>query len=227
MLEESTPPNNVRFLARIAESRRPYSSQMRTAQTALSFTLRGMPVWEHRTLGPFKPMLVWGRMWGRAEGGLAFSAKLMCLVDNVRRPPAKPSLRRATGDQPRWQRSLCASCGRLAAHGGLPEADARQLTRNARFRPIEDFCGRCDEAARRPLPLEPSGAPMRLKVISDREKGAQRREQQAREVEASQKALRASISETERLVGESEKMLKCHRDSARKMIASQVRGSSS
>ena len=39
----------------------------------------------------------------------------------------------------------------------------------------------------------------------------ERRERQAREVEASQKALRESISETERLVGESEKMLRCHR----------------
>ena len=40
---------------------------------------------------------------------------------------------------------------------------------------------------------------------------AELREQQAREVEASQKALRKSISETERLVGESERMLLGHR----------------
>jgi hypothetical protein len=39
----------------------------------------------------------------------------------------------------------------------------------------------------------------------------ERRERQAREVEASQKALRESISQTERLVGESEKMLRRHR----------------
>ena len=45
----------------------------------------------------------------------------------------------------------------------------------------------------------------------DKKKRAERREQQSREVEASQKALRESISETERLVGESEKMLRRHR----------------
>ena len=38
-----------------------------------------------------------------------------------------------------------------------------------------------------------------------------RRERHAREVEASQQALRESISETERLVGESEKILRRHR----------------
>ena len=47
--------------------------------------------------------------------------------------------------------------------------------------------------------------------MSDRKKRAERREQQSREVEASQKALRASITETERLVGESEQMLRRHR----------------
>ena len=46
--------------------------------------------------------------------------------------------------------------------------------------------------------------------MSDK-KRAERREQQSREVEASQKALRASITETERLVGESEAMLRRHR----------------
>jgi hypothetical protein len=45
----------------------------------------------------------------------------------------------------------------------------------------------------------------------ERDKRAQRREQQTREVEASQEALKASISETERLVGESDEMLKRHR----------------
>jgi hypothetical protein len=45
----------------------------------------------------------------------------------------------------------------------------------------------------------------------DRKKRAQRRERHDREVEASQQALRESISETERLVGESEKMLRRHR----------------
>ena len=47
--------------------------------------------------------------------------------------------------------------------------------------------------------------------MSDKKKRAERREQQSREVEASQKALRASITETERLVGESEAMLRRHR----------------
>ena len=44
-----------------------------------------------------------------------------------------------------------------------------------------------------------------------KEKRTERGERQAREVEASQKALRESISETERLVGESERMLRRHR----------------
>ena len=39
----------------------------------------------------------------------------------------------------------------------------------------------------------------------------ERRERHAREVEASQKSMRESISETERLVGESEKMIRRHR----------------
>ena len=47
--------------------------------------------------------------------------------------------------------------------------------------------------------------------MSDKQKRAERREQHSREVEASQEALRESIAETERLVGESEKMLRRHR----------------
>ena len=47
--------------------------------------------------------------------------------------------------------------------------------------------------------------------MTDREKRAQRREQQTREVEASQKAMRDSIAETDRLVGESDAMLRRHR----------------
>lgn len=47
--------------------------------------------------------------------------------------------------------------------------------------------------------------------MPDRKKRAERREQQSREVEASQKALRESIAETKRLVGESEEMLRRHR----------------
>jgi cold shock CspA family protein len=43
-----------------------------------------------------------------------------------------------------------------------------------------------------------------------RKKRAERREQQEREVEESQTGLRASITETDRLVGESHKMLKRH-----------------
>ena len=39
---------------------------------------------------------------------------------------------------------------------------------------------------------------------------SKRREQQAREIEASQQALRQSIAETDRLVDESDKMLKRH-----------------
>jgi len=48
--------------------------------------------------------------------------------------------------------------------------------------------------------------------MTDRKKRAERREQQSREVEANQDALRKSIAETERLVGESEAMLRRHRE---------------
>jgi len=47
--------------------------------------------------------------------------------------------------------------------------------------------------------------------MTDKKKRAERREQQSREIEAGQKALRESIAETERLVGESEEMLRRHR----------------
>lgn len=47
--------------------------------------------------------------------------------------------------------------------------------------------------------------------MSDKKQRAERREQHSREVEASQKALRESIAETERLMGESEEMLRRHR----------------
>lgn len=47
--------------------------------------------------------------------------------------------------------------------------------------------------------------------MPNKEKRAERRAQQAREVEASQDTLRASIAETERLVHESDKMLRRHR----------------
>jgi hypothetical protein len=47
--------------------------------------------------------------------------------------------------------------------------------------------------------------------MTDRNKRAERRAQQTREVEASQKALRESIAETDRLVDESDAMLRRHR----------------
>ena len=47
--------------------------------------------------------------------------------------------------------------------------------------------------------------------MPDKARRAQRRVQQALEIEASQEALRASIAETERLVEESDLMLKRHR----------------
>ena len=47
--------------------------------------------------------------------------------------------------------------------------------------------------------------------MTDRKKRAERRDQQAREIEVSQKQLRESIAETDRLVGESDKMLRRHR----------------
>jgi hypothetical protein len=47
--------------------------------------------------------------------------------------------------------------------------------------------------------------------MTDKKRRAERREQQSREVEANQDALRQSIAETDRLVGESEAMLRRHR----------------
>jgi len=47
--------------------------------------------------------------------------------------------------------------------------------------------------------------------VVDRKQRAERRNQQAREIEVSQTQLRESIAETDRLVGESEKMLRRHR----------------
>lgn len=50
--------------------------------------------------------------------------------------------------------------------------------------------------------------------MPDKKTRAHRRDQQAREIEASQQGLRASIAETDRLVVESEKMLKRHQKEA-------------
>lgn len=47
--------------------------------------------------------------------------------------------------------------------------------------------------------------------MTDTDRRAERRAQHAEEIEASQAALRQSISETERLVDESEEMLRRHR----------------
>ena len=58
--------------------------------------------------------------------------------------------------------------------------------------------------------------------MSDRKKRAERREQQSREVEASQKALRESIAETERLVDDSEKCFAVIGQSVMRRIASQM-----
>jgi hypothetical protein len=48
-------------------------------------------------------------------------------------------------------------------------------------------------------------------AMTGKQRRAQRREQQAREVEASQKILRESIAETDRLVNDADQMLKRHR----------------
>ena len=48
--------------------------------------------------------------------------------------------------------------------------------------------------------------------MPDAKSRAERRAQHTAEVEASQANLRKSIAETERLVGESDKMLRRHRD---------------
>jgi hypothetical protein len=47
--------------------------------------------------------------------------------------------------------------------------------------------------------------------MSDKQKRAERRSRQSNEIEANQRALRKSIAETERLVIESEAMLRRHR----------------
>ena len=56
-----------------------------------------------------------------------------------------------------------------------------------------------------------SSAPIGSGHMPDKKSRATRREDHAREVEASQHALRISIAETERLVTESDKMLRRHR----------------
>jgi hypothetical protein len=48
-------------------------------------------------------------------------------------------------------------------------------------------------------------------IMTDKKKRAERRDQQAHEIEAIQKQLRDSIAETDRLVDESDKMLRRHR----------------
>ncbi len=50
-----------------------------------------------------------------------------------------------------------------------------------------------------------------MAVIPDKRQRADRREQQAKEIEANQKALRDSIAESQRLVEESESILQRHR----------------
>jgi len=47
--------------------------------------------------------------------------------------------------------------------------------------------------------------------VSDSKKRAEPREQHTAEIEASQDSLRKSIAETERLVGQSDEMLRRHR----------------
>ena len=53
--------------------------------------------------------------------------------------------------------------------------------------------------------------------MPDKKVRVERREQQAREIKASQQSLRLSIAETERLVDESDKMLKRHRKECEEM----------
>lgn len=48
--------------------------------------------------------------------------------------------------------------------------------------------------------------------MTDKRTRAERREQQSREVEESQRGLRESIAETDRLVEESDAMLRRHRE---------------
>ena len=48
-------------------------------------------------------------------------------------------------------------------------------------------------------------------MVEDRRKRAERRDQRNREVEDSQKAMRASIAATQRLMDESDEMIQRHR----------------
>lgn len=59
--------------------------------------------------------------------------------------------------------------------------------------------------------LSPKAGAPRCARMSEPKKRADRREQQSKEVEASQASLRANIDEARRLVDESDKMLKRHR----------------
>lgn len=49
-------------------------------------------------------------------------------------------------------------------------------------------------------------------IIPSKEERAARRQRQAQEFEANQRELRDSIAESERLVGEADKMIRRHRD---------------
>jgi hypothetical protein len=62
--------------------------------------------------------------------------------------------------------------------------------------------------------------------MTDRKKRAERRDQQARAVEASQQRLRDSIAETDRLVGESDRMLQRHREECEEDDAIDRKGTS-
>jgi len=59
--------------------------------------------------------------------------------------------------------------------------------------------------------------------MPDRKKPADRREQQSAEVEASQAGLRRNIAETRRLVDESDRMLRRHRQECEEDAAAVVR----
>ena len=61
----------------------------------------------------------------------------------------------------------------------------------------------------RPVNLR-TGRTFQPSMRDNKKERAEQRERHAREVEASQKALRESISETERLVDESDQMLRRH-----------------
>lgn len=97
---------------------------------------------------------------------------------------------------------FCPKCG--SNRLGFPQTDEEQVT-----------CGECGSPVQTLGSLkaiiggDAASPPRQTKSALD--KSVERRERHKSEIEASQEALRASVAETDRLLSESDKMLRRHR----------------